>query len=166
MDKLFAIAKVAHASGTRGEVRVQPLSRYFDDYISEKPLFLGESKGVCRKTRLIKTVIGSKKSRFQFEGIDSRDEAEAVIGQYLFASVSLEDDINLISSDLIGFTVLTEEGDVIGVLIEILWLPVQDIYVIQNDKREYLIPVIPEIIRRINHDGGFIEISPMDGLLD
>lgn len=166
MDKLFAIAKVANASGTRGEVRVQPLSRYFDDYVSKKPLFLGESEGVCRKVRLIKTVLGSKKSRFQFEGIDSRGEAEAVVGQYLYASVSSEDDINLISSDLIGYTVLTEWNDVIGVLIEILWLPAQDIYVIQNDDREYLIPVIPEIIKRINHDGGFIEISPMDGLLD
>ena len=35
------IAKITHTSGLNGSVRLRPLSRYFEDYIENKPLMLG-----------------------------------------------------------------------------------------------------------------------------
>ena len=47
-----------------------------------------------------------------------------------------------------------------------MWLPNNDIYVIKNGSQEFLIPVIPEVIKRLDHDKKIILITPMDGLLD
>jgi 16S rRNA processing protein RimM len=107
-----------------------------------------------------------KQVRCLFKGIDSRSEAEAINGKYVYASVDPDDEINQVSSDLIGYTVVTDIGDIVGELIEILWAPVNDIYVIRNNDREILIPVIPEVIKSIYYDEKAIEITPMDGLLD
>jgi 16S rRNA processing protein RimM len=165
MKKLFAIAKILHTSGLSGEVQLRPLSRYFEDYVTEKSIFLGESEQMCREVKLLNHRNVGKKIRYQFEGIETKSEAEALIGQYIFASVSIEDDIYLIARDLIGYSVVTDWGEPVGELTDILWLPAQDIYVIKNMDQEFLIPVIPEIVKRINHEMGIVEISPVDGLL-
>ena len=61
---------------------------------------------------------------------------------------------------------VTDSGYEVGVLQDVMWLPNNDAYVIQNDKKEYLIPIIPEVIKKLDHKSQKIIISPMDGLLD
>jgi ribosomal 30S subunit maturation factor RimM len=46
-----------------------------------------------------------------------------------------------------------------------MWLPSSDVYVVKNGNDEYLIPIIPEVVKRVDHDQGIIMIVPMDGLL-
>jgi len=166
MEKKFAIAKVSKPFGMKGGVRLAPLSRYCEDYISEKPIFLGDSETSSSKIEVIEKAKDGKQVRCVFKGIDSRDEAEAIKGKYVYVSVGIDDEINQVSGDLIGYTVVTDIGDIVGELIEILWLPVNDIYVIQSVDGEILIPVIPEVVKSIYHDERAIEITPMDGLLD
>jgi len=166
MQKKFAIARISKPLGMKGAVRLAPLSRYCEEYILKKPIFLGDSENSSEKVELLEKASDGKQVRCTFKGIDSRSEAEALNGKYIYASVTNEDMINQISSDLIGYTVVTGVGDIVGELIEILWLPVNDIYVIQNGEREILIPVIPEVVKSIYHDERAIEINPMDGLLD
>ncbi len=166
MEKKFAIARVSKPFGMKGGVRLAPLSRYCEDYISEKPIFLGDSETTSTQIELLDKAKDGKQVRCLFKGIESRDEAEAIKGKYVYASVMIDDEINQVSADLIGYTVVTDIGDIVGELIEILWLPVNDIYVIQSIDREILIPVIPEVVKSIYHDERAIEITPMDGLLD
>lgn len=166
MEKLFAIAKITQAAGLKGEVRVKPLSRYFEDYIATNPLFLGFSEDISREVTLLQQKGVGKKIRYQFEGVNNRNDAEAMIGQTIYASVNEGEKIQMISKDLIGSAVVTESGDVIGELNEILWAPSNDIYVINNGEKEILIPVIPEIVKEASPENGVIVIVPMDGLLD
>lgn len=166
MLKLFAIAKITKPSGFRGDVRVRPLVRHFDDYIQDKDLSLGFSEDLAETVKLMKTTGLGKSKRFLFEGIRSREEAETIIGQTLFAIVSDNDPINLISPDLLGAAVITSNGDYVGELVDMLSLPANDVYVIENGKKEVLIPVIPEIITHIGVKEGVVTIVPMDGLLD
>ncbi len=166
MEKKFAIARVSKPFGMKGGVRLAPLSRYCDDYISDKPIFLGESETSNTKIELLEKAKDGRQVRCVFKGIESRSAAEAINGKYVYVSVTLDDEINQVSGDLIGYTVVTDIGEIVGELIEILWLPGNDIYVIRNKEREILIPVIPEVIKSIFHDEFAIEITPMDGLLD
>ncbi len=165
MKKLFAIARITKPTGLKGEVKVRPLSRYFNDYVLNKPLFLGETEELSRQILLKESVGAGKQTRYHFEGIDSRDEAESMIGQVIFASVPDSDKILWISGDIIGFVVVTDTGKIVGELAEILWLPSNDIYVIRDGSREMLIPVIPEIVKKVDVESGVILISPVDGLL-
>ena len=107
--KLFPIAKITRASGLKGEVGVRPLIRQFDDYV-EKPLFVGFDEDLARDVKLEKVTGVNKRRRFLFQGLKTRDEAELMIGQLLFASISDKDPINMISPDLIGASVITDNG--------------------------------------------------------
>ena len=72
----------------------------------------------------------------------------------------------MIGKDLLGYEVFAESGDLVGILKDVMWLPHSDVYVITKGKKEYLIPVIPEVVKGIDHKQGVIVISPMEGLLD
>lgn len=165
-NKLFAIAKITRATGLKGEVGVRPLVRQFDDYVTVKPLFIGFDPNIARDVKLEKVSGVEKKRRFLFNGMETRDEAESMIGQLLFVSVKDSDPINMISPDLLGASVVADNGENIGELVDMISLPANDVYVIKQGKKEVLIPVIPEIIRSVDLQMGLVTITPMDGLLD
>jgi 16S rRNA processing protein RimM len=165
-NKLFAIAKITRATGLKGEVGVRPLVRQFDDYVTVKPLFIGFDPNIARDVKLEKVSGVEKKRRFLFNGMKTRDEAESMIGQLLFVSVKDSDPINMISPDLLGASVVADNGENIGELVDMISLPANDVYVIKQGKKEVLIPVIPEIIRSVDLQMGLVTITPMDGLLD
>ena len=79
---------------------------------------------------------------------------------------SPDEKINLVSNQLIGYDVINERGDSIGKLIDVMWLPKNDAYVVNNGKKEFLILIIPEFIKNFNHKEKNITIITMDGLLD
>ena len=165
-NKLFAIAKITRATGLKGEVGVRPLVRQFDDYVTVKPLFIGFDPNIARDVKLEKVSGVEKKRRFLFNGMKTRDEAESMIGQLLFVSVTDSDPINMISPDLLGASVVADNGEIIGELVDMISLPANDVYVIKQGKKEVLIPVIPEIVRSVDIQMGLVTITPMDGLLD
>ena len=161
---LFAIAKITTASGLKGEVNLRPLIRQFQDYVSND-LYVGFDKSVASDIK-IDNISGSvDKPRFHFEGLHSRNDAEAMIGKLLFASVNKEDPINLISPDLIGASVISNNGKNIGILVDMMSLPAHDVYVISNsNNKEVLIPVVPEFIESVDYDSQNVIISPIEGL--
>ena len=113
-NKLFAIAKITRAAGLKGEVGVRPLVRQFDDYVTVKPLFIGFDPNIARDVKLEKVSGVEKKRRFLFNDMKTRDEAESMIGQLLFVSVTDSDPINMISPDLLGASVVADNGKIIG----------------------------------------------------
>ena len=166
MRKLFAIGKVTKVTGLKGEVRCKPLSRYFEEYIDEKPLFLGFSESINTSIELETIIPSGKRPKYRFCGVNTQKSAQSIIGQFVYAGVSEHDKINWISEELIGFEVVTTESIWVGILKEILWLPSNDVYVIQNEKREFLVPVVPEIVKSLDWECDTLIISPMEGLLD
>ena len=165
-NRVHPIATITTTSGLTGDVRLRPLSRYFDDYIEEKQLMLGFSPDTSEDVRLeIVTGMG-KRRRFKFEGVNTVLDAEKIVGQTIYIEASKEDQINMIGKDLLGYEVFAESGDLVGILKDVMWLPNSDVYVITKGKKEYLIPVIPEVVKGIDHEQGVIVISPMEGLLD
>ena len=163
--KLFAIAKITRATGLKGDVGVRPLIRQFDEYV-DRDLFIGFDENFAQDVKLTNVSGTEKKPRFHFEGLDSRDDAEGVIGQLLFASINEKDPINLISPDLIGASVVTVSGELIGKLVDMMSLPAHDAYVISSNNKEVLIPVVPEFIYSVDVKEGLVTISPVEGLLD
>lgn len=163
--KLFAIAKITRATGLKGDVGVRPLIRQFDEYV-DRDLFIGFDENFAKDVKLTNVSGTEKKPRFHFEGLDSRDDAESMIGQLLFASINEKDPINLISPDLIGASVMTVSGEPIGKLVDMMSLPAHDAYVISNNNKEVLIPVVPEFIYSVDVMEGLVTISPVEGLLD
>jgi 16S rRNA processing protein RimM len=54
----------------------------------------------------------------------------------------------------------------LGVIFDIFETGSSDIYVVRNEKREYLIPAIGDVVKQVDLDSGKIIITPLEGLLD
>ena len=167
MPKQFhPVAEITTTSGYDGEVRLKPLSRFSIEYILKKSLQIGTSYNSLVSLKLEKTIGLGKRMRFRFEGIDSHNKAKNIIGKTIFASTNADDAINLIGSDLLGFNVVTSSGTLVGKLKDVMWLPGNDVYVVFNGEKEFLVPIVPEIVLSVNYEEEKILISSIDGLIN
>ena len=165
MNKLVAMAKINIAIGWKGAVCIRPLIRQFNEYV-DRDLFIGFDESFASDVKLANKYGTEKKPQFHFEGFDSRHEAEGIIGKTLFASISDEDPINLISPNLLGSRVVTVSGEFVGKLVDMMSLPNHEVYVISNQEKEVLIPVVPEFIYSVDIVEKIISISPVEGLIN
>ena len=163
--ELHPVAEITTTSGYMGEVRLKPFSRFSIEYIMEKTLQIGTSYDNLMDLNLEKAIGNGKRMRFKFEGINSELKAKNIIGKTIYASTEADDAINLISSDLIGFDVVTDTAQFVGELKDVMWLPANDVYVVFNDGKELLIPIISEFILSIDYDKKEILIANIDGLI-
>ena len=167
MDKIFhPIAKVTKTSGLRGNVCLKPLSRYFEKYINKKKLMIGSSIDQFNKVSVEKINGIGKKRKFKFLGFDSLDSAKTIIGKTIFVQTSLDSKINWISKNILDYKVIDESGNFVGHIIDVMWLPSHDAYIIEKDLKEYIIPIVPEIIRKVDYDTRNIIIKVIDGLFN
>ena len=166
MTKQFhPVAEITTTSGFMGEVRLKPFSRFSIDYIMEKTLQIGTSHDNLMDLKLEKAIGNGKRMRFKFEGIDSELKAKNIIGKTIYANTKADDDINLIASDLIGFDVVTDTGESVGELKDVMWLPANDVYVVFNGEKELLIPIVNEVVLSVDYDKKEILIANIDGLI-
>ena len=163
--QLHPVAEITTTSGFMGEVRLKPFSRFSIDYIMEKTLQIGTSHDNLMDLKLEKAIGNGKRMRFKFEGIDSELKAKNIIGKTIYASIRADDRINFIASDLIGFDVVTDSAEFVGELKDVMWLPANDVYVVFNGEKEFLIPIVPEIVLSIEYDKKEILIATIDGLI-
>ena len=167
MDKIFhPIAKVTKTSGLRGDVCLKPLSRYFEKYINKNKLMIGFSIDQSDKIR-VEMINGiGKKRKFKFSGFDSIDSAKTIIGKTIFVQTSKDSEINWISKNILNYKVIDESGNLVGHIIDVMWLPSHDAYIIEKESKEYIIPIVPEIIKQVDYENRNIIIKIMDGLFN
>ena len=160
------IAKISGLYGLNGAVKLTPLSRYFEDYINYKYFMMGSSRSDLKEI-VLDEIMGLGKNRiFKFNGFNSVNDSKNIKGKILYKKVSKDEKINLVSEDLLGWDIINNLGEKVGILINVMWLPNNDVYIIKNGDKEYLIPVIEEIIRKVDYDKKEININPIDGMID
>jgi len=68
--------------------------------------------------------------------------------------------------EILDADVFTDDGKRLGVVTDIMETGAHDVYVVQGDDREFLIPANQEIVRQIDRERGRIMVHPLEGLLD
>jgi len=67
---------------------------------------------------------------------------------------------------IIGLTVYTTDGNILGKITDIFETGSNDVYVVKGSDKEYLIPAIRDVIKEINLGEDRITIQTVEGLLD
>ena len=158
--------QIVGTHGVRGEVRVQPWCDSPEVFASLKTLYwdAAGTQPVRVKSRVHKNLALAK-----IEGVDTVQDAALLRGRILYLD---RRDLDLgdryFIQDLVGLAVVdAESGTVYGELTDVSNTGANDIYHMRTpDGKEILIPVIPDIIRQVDIDGGRIAICPMKGLFD
>ena len=70
-------------------------------------------------------------------------------------------------ADLIGLSVVTDEGQMLGNVTDVISTGANDVYVVlAEDGTELLLPAIHECIRDVDVANGRMQVHLLDGLLD
>jgi 16S rRNA processing protein RimM len=67
-------------------------------------------------------------------------------------------------ADLIGLTVLTEDGGCLGELVEILETGSNDVYRVRGRQGEVLVPALASVVRRVDLIAGRMWVDLPEGL--
>jgi 16S rRNA processing protein RimM len=67
--------------------------------------------------------------------------------------------------ELIGLDVIDDAGNSLGKLTEILETGANDVYVVRDDKKEILLPAIPDVILKIDMESKVMTVHLIDGLV-
>ncbi|MDD2901157.1 MAG: ribosome maturation factor RimM [Syntrophales bacterium] len=104
----------------------------------------------------------------RLEGIETRDQAETLIGQQVKGDASRFPPLpegEYYWFQILGLPVLREtDGDLLGHLREIIPTPGHDVYVVHLGEKELLLPAVEGVITEINLAEGWIKAAPPPGL--
>lgn len=166
---LIAFGRVAGAHGLRGALRVRPDNPESDPDLLRR-LFV-DREGTPVEHRVRSTArAGHGSLKLELEGIDTIEQAQALRGAVLYVAV---DDLPPASDkefyyfQVLGLRVETTEGRLLGCIEEVFFNGANDVWVVKDGgRREFLIPVIEDVVRRIDLEGGRAIIEAIPGLLD
>ncbi len=161
---MLLCGKIVNTHGLDGTVKVLPYTDAPSFFDTIKSVYLPD------KTRL--SLVGYRVQKgallMRFREIDTVEKAEKLRNREIF--VSREErpplpDGRYYIVDILGLLVVCEDGRELGRVKDVLKTGSNDVYVVEGEK-EYLIPVIDEVILEINPAKGRIYIKPLKGLLD
>ncbi len=163
MKPLLEFGYISRAHGMQGEVVVRtfdPTSSVLDE-IERVHLTL---KDGSEQTLQITDVREGPNGDLlvSFKGIRHRDQADALRGSKLQAfrdELEAPAEGEYFQGDLLGLTVQTPEGVVVGVIEEIMNAGPVPNFVIRQGERELMVPFAEEFVQRIDLEAGIAVLS-------
>ena len=170
----ITIGQISRVRGIRGEMLIVPLTDDPKRFSELKRVLLSRNDNTT-EFEVEQVRVGLKNRRLKdkvllkLKGVESPEEAKRLVGSFL--EIEKEDLIRLPEGryfifDIIGLEVITTENERVGTVREVISLPGNDVYVVQGKEKEYDIPAIKEVIRKIDLGEKVMIIAPKEGLLD
>lgn len=169
MEERFQVGVIANTHGIGGEVKVFPTTDDEKRFKKLKEVFLDTGKE--------EMLLHVTQARFQknmvilkFKEFDNINQVESLRGKALFVdrehAVKLEKDEYFIA-DMIGMSVISDEGEALGMLEDVLQTGANDVYVIKEaGGQELLVPAIRECVVDVDIEARRMIIHLIPGLRD
>ena len=169
MEETLRVGVIASTHGIRGEVKVFPTTDDAKRFEKLKEVLLDTGKELktmeIQQVRFFKNMLIVK-----FKGYDTINDIEIYKGKDLLVTrehaVELGPDENFIV-DLIGLSVETDEGELLGELTDVLITGANDVYeVTRTDGKKVLLPAIKDCVLDVDLEAGRVLVHVLEGLLD
>jgi len=167
--ELILIGKVSGTHGVRGQVRVVPFSGDAKSITSLRTFLLRAPDGECESREIDCAVEHKKRVLVKIHGVDDRDQAQSLVGREVYVcrdQLPLLPEDEYYWTDLLGLEVHTLQGVFLGRLVDILITGSNDVYVVKNEEREYLVPALSDVVLKIDLPSRKMVINPLEGMLD
>ena len=167
MENMLRVGVITSAHGIKGEVKVFPTTDDAKRFKELKEVILDTGKEhipmEIEHVKFFKNMVILK-----FRGYDNINEIEKYKSRDLLITrdqaVDLEPDEYFIT-DLIGLTVVSDQGAELGTLKDVLETGANDVYVMQTEAfGEVLVPAIKDCIKAVDVEQGTMTIHLLEGL--
>ena len=162
MDKKQYIeaGKIVNTHGVKGEVKIQVWL--------DSPEFLKKFKTVHIDNKAVKLLSGRVHKGFLIAVLDGVEDVNAAMSLKNKTVYIDRKDAKLpkgayFLQDIIGASVVTEDGSEIGVLKDILETPASQIYVVQGEV-EHLVPAVDEFVLKVDAENAVVTVRLIEGM--
>ena len=158
------IGRVSRPHGMRGELSIQVS-------VSKPPLLNDVEQVYIGSARVPYKISAAhthrKRLLLRLANVEDRESAEVLRGQDVSISVAdaepLKPDEYYIR-ELIGLQIVTEEGEALGTLKDVLETGANDVYVVTQDEDDWLLPAIKDVVRAIDLERNEMIVHLLSGL--
>ncbi len=165
---VVTLGRIVNTHATRGELRMLPYNP------ESTALHVGSvvmlQRGDDRQRR---SVAGLRRHKrfllLTLDDCDSMTAAEALVGYDVCvpqAELPPPGPESIYHFELVGMTVECINGDDVGVVADVFDTPGNDGCVVRSAAREYLIPLVADIVKEVDRARRRLVIDPLPGLLD
>jgi 16S rRNA processing protein RimM len=174
--RYLAVGQIIGVHGVHGELKAQILTDDPSRFDLLTRVFVGPDGAEPAPYGLEGYRLHQKWILIKLEGVDDRTRAETLRGQLI--QVPSEEAIPLAAGEyyehqIIGLEVWTADGQTLGQVIEILYSPAHEVYVVQGADaqspkgglREILIPAIASVVLAVDLEAGRLLVELPEGLL-
>jgi len=162
------VGKISRVRGIKGEMVVVPLT-------DDPRRFLKIHKVIITKEENIREFLVERVREFKgkvllkLKQVESPEEAKKLTGGFI--EIERDQIVELSEGryfifDIIGLRVITTKGQRIGKIKEVISLPANDVYLVEGDKKQYDIPAIKKVVRKIDLEKREMIIEPIEGLFN
>ncbi|MCT8139801.1 ribosome maturation factor RimM [Anaerobacillus sp. CMMVII] len=171
MTKYFNVGKIVNTHGVRGEVRVISSTDFADERFAVGSVLYLEHKDL-QDRRQLKVASHRQHKNFDlltFENHPNINDVVAYKGGTLQVTenqLSELEDEEFYYHEIIGCNVVTEDGEELGKVKEILATGAKDVWVVQrkNGGKDLLFPYIEQVVKQVDVREKKVVIHLMDGL--
>jgi len=165
--QLVTVGVIAGAHGIAGWIKIRPWAQSDDIFVSGRQVIAQHRDGRRQTIELARVKPHQRFILARVAGIDGRDQAQALVGINLMLDKALLPPVEADEyywADLLDMTVLTQDGEHLGQLTDIIRTGANDVYVVADGNRETLIPAIASVIRSIDIPRQTMIVDLPDGL--
>lgn len=164
MIDFIKVGKIVNTHGIKGELKILPLTDDMTRFEDLEYVYVEKQKIEIEDVWYKKNFVMLK-----FKGFDNINDVLCFKGKYVYVdkenAIELPEDTYFIFQ-IIGLNVYLKNGKFLGEIKDVIQTGSNDVYVVKNDNREYLIPAIKEVIKEINLDDKKVIINPLEGMIE
>ena len=163
----LTVGFIRRPHGTRGELIMDIHTEFPDRLRAGTKVFLGEER---QPAKLISVRLHGSAMLVSFRGLNSPETAGRLRNTWVYVTAADRPPLpegKIYQHQVLGMRVVTDEGRELGQLVDIFETGANNIYVVKTmDKKEILLPVIPDVILGIDLLKGEILIHLIEGLIE
>ena len=168
MEDLLKVGVITTTHGVRGEVKVYPPTDEPERFLELDYVLLDTGREL-RKLEIKNVKFFKNLVILKFKGVDNINDIEKYKGRDLWIpreeGQELEEDEYYIA-DLLGMSVVLEDGQEFGTLKDVMETGANDVYIIDSAEHgEVLLPAIKECILDVDLEKNVMTIHLMKGLI-
>lgn len=169
MENLLQVGVITSTHGVRGEVKVFPTTDDPARFKKLKQVILDDGKQQI-DLELVSVKFFKNQVILKFKGIDTLNDVEKYRRATLW--VTRENAVKLAENeyfvaDLEGLTVVSDEGEELGILDEVLQTGANDVYIVKKKgSADLLIPAIRDCILKVDFEQSTMTVHVLAGLRD
>lgn len=158
-----AVGRVAAAWGVRGVTKVIPLVGRREQLARGRAVDVGGERRVIESSRWQKGL-----AYLQLSGVSDREAASALRDRLLLVP---EEELEPLAEgeyyryQLVGLVVETTAGASLGRVAEVLSTGANDVYVVQGERGEILVPATDEVVKEVDLERGRMVVEEVPGLV-